>query len=100
MFLKKQNVYALGGRSFWIHNTGPFGCLPYILDTMVITAEQVDQYGCAIPFNDVTQYFNQKLKEAVTQLRKDLHLAAITYVDVYSVKYSLIAQSKKLGMFM
>ncbi|KAK1415766.1 hypothetical protein QVD17_31552 [Tagetes erecta] len=92
-----KNVYALGGRSFWIHNTGPVGCLPYILDTLVITAAQLDQYGCAAPFNDVSQYFNQKLKEAITQLRKDLHLAAITYVDIYSVKYSLIAQSKNLG---
>ncbi|KAI3775215.1 hypothetical protein L1987_49784 [Smallanthus sonchifolius] len=62
----------------------------------VITAAQVDKHGCAAPFNDVSRYFNLKLKEAIIQLRKDLHLAAITYVDMYSVKYSLIAQSKKL----
>ncbi|KAJ0544876.1 putative alpha-L-fucosidase [Helianthus annuus] len=92
-----KNVYDLGGRAFWIHNTGPVGCLPYIMDTQVITAAQVDKHGCAAPFNDVSKYFNRKLKEAIVQLRKDLHLAAITYVDIYSVKYSLIAQSKKLG---
>ncbi|KAJ0537366.1 putative alpha-L-fucosidase [Helianthus annuus] len=94
-----KNVYDLGGRAFWIHNTGPVGCLPYILDTQVITAAQVDKHGCAAPFNDVSKYFNRKLKEAIDQLRKNLHLAAITYVDIYSVKYSLIAQSKKLGTF-
>ncbi|KAI3817519.1 hypothetical protein L1987_11311 [Smallanthus sonchifolius] len=92
-----KNVYALGGRAFWIHNTGPVGCLPYIMDTRVITAAQVDNYGCAAPFNDVSRYFNEKLKEAIVQLRKDLHLAAITYVDIYSAKYSLITQSEKLG---
>nr|GEV26626.1 GDSL esterase/lipase At3g26430-like [Tanacetum cinerariifolium] len=92
-----KNVYGSGGRTFWIHNTGPVGCLPYIMDTRVITAAQVDKYGCAAPYNGVSQYFNQKLKEAVIQLRKELPLAAITYVDIYAVKYSLIAQAKNLG---
>ncbi|KAI3730887.1 hypothetical protein L1987_62067 [Smallanthus sonchifolius] len=72
-----KNVYALGGRAFWIHNTGPAGCLPYILDTQAITSAQKDEYGCATLFNDVSQYFKEKLKEAIVQLRKDLHLAAI-----------------------
>ncbi|KAL5718060.1 hypothetical protein ACHQM5_010999 [Ranunculus cassubicifolius] len=90
-------IYDQGGRSFWIHNTGPVGCLPYVLDRMLITAAQVDAAGCATPFNELCQYFNLKLKEAVVQLRKDLPLAAFTYVDVYSVKYSLIRHSRKYG---
>lgn len=92
-----QYIYGQGGRSFWIHNTGPVGCLPYILDRLKITASQVDKAGCATPFNNVAKYFNHKLKQVVVQLRKDLPLAAITYVDVYSVKYSLISQAKKHG---
>lgn len=67
------------------------------MDRLKITAAQVDKAGCAAPFNDVAQYFNRKLKEVVVQLRKDLPLAAITYVDVYSVKYSLISQARKHG---
>ena len=59
----------------------------------------MDKYGCATPYNDVSQYFNQKLKEAVIQLRKEFPLAAITYVDIYAVKYSLIAQAEKLSKF-
>ncbi|XP_010242790.1 PREDICTED: esterase-like isoform X2 [Nelumbo nucifera] len=90
-------IYDLGARSFWIHNTGPIGCLPYILVNMPITASQIDKAGCAAPYNDVAQYFNKKLKEAVVQLRKDLPLAAFTYVDVYSVKYLLISQAEKYG---
>ena len=74
------------------------GCLPYVLDRFLVTAAQIDKYGCASPYNDVAQYFNQNLKEALAQLRKDLPLAAITYVDVYTVKYTLISQAKKYGM--
>ncbi|XP_060673651.1 esterase isoform X1 [Ziziphus jujuba] len=83
-----KNIYNIsGGTSFWIHNTGPIGCLPYILNTF--PSAQKDEAGCAKPYNEVAQYFNTKLKEAVVQLRKDLPSAAITYVDVYSAKYSL-----------
>ncbi|KAK3026028.1 hypothetical protein RJ639_042520 [Escallonia herrerae] len=92
-----KNVYAQGGRSFWVHNTGPVGCLPYVMDRFPITAAQIDRFGCASPPNEVAQYFNVGLKEAVIELRKDLPLATITYVDIYSVKYSLISQAKKLG---
>lgn len=92
-------IYDHGGRSFWIHNTGPAGCLPYVMDRVLITAGQIDKVGCAAPFNDVAQYFNLKLKEAVVQLRKHLPLAVLTYVDVYSVKYDLISHAKKYGMY-
>jgi len=56
-----------------------------------------DSYGCAKQYNEVSQYFNLKLKEALAQLRSDLPLAAITYVDVYSPKYSLFQNPKKYG---
>ncbi|KAM3706229.1 hypothetical protein ACJW31_03G137900 [Castanea mollissima] len=92
-----KKIYGEGGRIFWVHNTGPVGCLPYVMDRFLIMASQIDKYGCASPFNDVAQYFNLRLKETVAQLRKDLPEAAITYVDVYSVKYTLIAQAKKHG---
>ncbi|RWV99412.1 hypothetical protein GW17_00037678, partial [Ensete ventricosum] len=90
-------VYGLGGRFFWIHNTGPFGCLPYVLDRFPIRAPEVDRVGCGAPFNDVAQLFNAKLKETVAQLRKDLPQAVLTYVDVYTAKYSLISQADKHG---
>lgn len=92
-----KGVYGQGGRSFWIHNTGPLGCLPYMLDRFNLTAVQIDQSGCAIPLNEVSQYYNSMLKEVVVQLRMDLPLAAITYVDIYSLKYTLITQAKKYG---
>jgi hypothetical protein len=85
----------VGARSFWIHNTGPIGCLPYISAGFPLAEK--DENGCAKQYNEVAQYFNQKLKEEVVQLRDDLPLAAITYVDIYSVKYSLFSNPKKYG---
>lgn len=90
-------MYDHGGRSFWIHNTGPVGCLPYILDLHPLNTAQIDEAGCVIHYNEAARYFNLGLKAAVIRLRKKLPLAAITYVDVYSVKYSLFNQAKKHG---
>ncbi|KAJ8762896.1 hypothetical protein K2173_023025 [Erythroxylum novogranatense] len=90
-----KNIYKEGGRSFWIHNTGPIGCLPYIL-TNFASAEK-DTAGCAKAYNEVCQYFNFKLKKAVTELRQQFSAASFTYVDVYSVKYSLFQEPEKYG---
>ncbi|KAJ8762846.1 hypothetical protein K2173_022975 [Erythroxylum novogranatense] len=90
-----KNIYKEGGRSFWIHNIGPIGCLPYIL-TNFASAEK-DTAGCAKAYNEVCQYFNFKLKEAFTKLRQQFSSASFTYVDVYSIKYSLFQEPKKYG---
>lgn len=92
-----QNVYNEGGRYFWIHNTGPVGCLPYVMERIPILVSQIDRAGCASPFNEVAQDFNRALKKVVDRLRRDLASAAITYVDVYSVKYALISRPKRYG---
>lgn len=90
-----QYVYSQGGRNFWIHNTGPVGCLPYVMERIPMLVLQVDAVGCVSPFNEVAQDFDRGLKEVVMQLRQEMPLAAITYVDVYSVKYFLISHPEK-----
>lgn len=81
-----------------IHGTGPLGCLAYVIESIPgLASSQLDEAGCAIPFNEIAQTFNNQLKEAVVQLRKDLPSAAITFVDVYSMKYSLFRQPRKHG---
>ncbi|WOL12803.1 GDSL esterase/lipase [Canna indica] len=92
-----KSVYGLGGRYFWIHNTGPFGCLPYVLDRYPLRAPEVDSVGCGAPFNEVAQLFNAELNETVAQLREAFPRAVFTYVDVYTVKYSLISHAEKNG---
>lgn len=92
-----QDMYEHGARFFWVHNTGPFGCLAYVLERVPIGSGDLDKAGCAKPYNKVAQYFNNKLKKALFSLRKQLPKAAITYVDVYTVKYSLISQARQYG---
>ncbi|KAG6508090.1 GDSL esterase/lipase At3g26430-like [Zingiber officinale] len=92
-----QSIYWEGGRYFWIHNTGPFGCLPYVLDRLTLKAPEVDRFGCGTPFNHVAQLFNRKLNQTLSQLRKDLPLGVFTYVDIYSVKRELLSHAHQHG---
>nr|BAF80349.1 exo-polygalacturonase [Daucus carota] len=92
-----QILYSLGGRSFWIHNLGPNGCLPILLTLAPVPDDQLDSAGCAKRYNYLTQYFNSELKKGVDQLRADLPSAAFTYVDVYTAKYSLYQEPAKYG---
>ena len=78
-------------------NTCPLGYLPYVLDRLPITAGQVDHIGYVGPANDVAKYFNTKLNETVVELIKQLSLASITCVDLYSLKYALLSKAKKYG---
>ncbi|KAG6508095.1 GDSL esterase/lipase At3g26430-like [Zingiber officinale] len=92
-----QSIYWEGGRYFWIHNTGPFGCLPYVLDRLTLKAPEVDRFGCGAPFNEVAQLFNQKLNQTLSRLRKDLPLGVFTYVDIYSIKRELLSHAHQYG---
>ncbi|KAD4983233.1 hypothetical protein R6Q59_002905 [Mikania micrantha] len=92
-----KDVHDKGGRFFWIHNTGPIGCLPYVLEHLPINEGQMDKNGCAKPFNELAQFFNQKLKDLVNQLLEELPEAMITYVDIYKARYALISQAHAHG---
>lgn len=92
-----QKLYQVGARTFWIHNTGPIGCLPFFVKNYPPTPENTDQIGCVRSYNNVAQEFNKNLKDKVSQLQKQLQDTSFVYVDMYSVKYSLISQANKHG---
>ena len=81
-----------------MHNTGPLGCLPLSAVTFKSKNGTLDQYGCVAAQNEVAQDFNKQLKDVVNRLRTQFPSAAFTYVDVYSVKFSLIVNAKKEGV--
>ncbi|OMO69650.1 Lipase, GDSL [Corchorus olitorius] len=92
-----HTLYKEGARYFWIHNTGPLGCLPYTVLYDKLKPGNLDKNGCVKPQNGVAMEFNRQLKNKISQLRTQLPFAKFTYVDVYSAKYALISNAKNLG---
>ncbi|XP_017242928.1 GDSL esterase/lipase At5g14450 [Daucus carota subsp. sativus] len=94
-----QHLYGSGARAFWIHNTGPIGCLPMkTVDTEPnLKPALLDEHGCIKNQNDIAKEFNKQLKDRVIKLRAELPQAALTYVDIYTAKYKLISNARHLG---
>jgi hypothetical protein len=82
---------------FWIHSTGPIGCLPFNYFSYEPKKGNIDANGCVNPQNKIAQEFNKKLKDQVFQLRTNLTLAKFTYVDMYKAKYELISNARNQG---
>uniref|UniRef100_A0A5B6YUH1 Alpha-L-fucosidase n=1 Tax=Davidia involucrata TaxID=16924 RepID=A0A5B6YUH1_DAVIN len=95
--LAVHQLYKEGARVFWVHNTGPIGCLPYTVIDYQLKSGNLDRNGCVKPKNEVAKEFNRQLKDRVSRLRAQLPHAAFTYVDMYSAKYSLISNAKNQG---
>ena len=89
-----KTIYNMGARNIWIFNVGPFGCSPYVL---INFKNERDSAGCIKEFNELAQFMNFKLKQAVTKLRKTLPKAEIVLIDVYTPKYDLTRNAKKFG---
>ena len=92
-----QLLYKEGARFFWVHNTGPIGCLPYTVLYDKLKPGNLDRNGCVKPQNEAAMEFNRQLKDKISQLRTQLPFAKFTYVNVYSAKYALISNAKNLG---
>jgi len=92
-----QQLFNEGARYFWIHNTGPIGCLPRknLMDKLI--PEDLDSAGCRKIENEIAQEFNKQLKDIVYELRTKLANAIFIYVDVYTAKYELIKNARNQG---
>ncbi|KAG0504039.1 hypothetical protein HPP92_004111 [Vanilla planifolia] len=90
--------YEKGARYFWVHNTGPLGCLAYaLLRRNLSNAGELDPAGCSAFYNNASRRYNEGLNETVGVLRKELPHAVITYVDVFAAKYALFLEPAKYG---
>ncbi|XP_019200074.1 PREDICTED: GDSL esterase/lipase At1g09390-like [Ipomoea nil] len=91
-------LYLLGARKFWVHSTGPLGCLPLILSRRNYSAGDLDRHGCSRAVNRAALEFNDQLSRLCRQLRRRMkEVTAVVYVDVFAIKYDLIANSSKYG---
>ncbi|XP_019150921.1 PREDICTED: GDSL esterase/lipase LIP-4-like [Ipomoea nil] len=92
-------IYKVGGRKFWVHNTGPVGCLPRTLATTKVRDPntEFEETGCIKSLNEAAQEFNVKLSDLCEELRHEMKDATIVYVDIYTIKYNLISNSAIYG---
>ncbi|KAE8697957.1 GDSL esterase/lipase [Hibiscus syriacus] len=81
------SIYGRGGKNFWVHNTGPLGCLPQKLASFPRSASELDEHGCFMPLNNAAKAFNAQLHTLCEQLNSQLINATIVYVDIYSIKF-------------
>ncbi|KAM7271585.1 hypothetical protein ACFE04_030799 [Oxalis oulophora] len=88
-------LYDQGGRKFWIHNTGPLGCIPQKLS--VVQDKDLDSHGCLSSYNNAARLFNEALLRLCQEMRSELKDATIVHVDIYTIKYDLIANATKYG---
>ncbi|KAF5175218.1 GDSL esterase/lipase [Thalictrum thalictroides] len=93
-----MTIYEQGGKNFWIHNTGPLGCLPQKLSMVDKTNRTLDQHGCLQPCNDAAKIFNEGLRALCDEFRSSLEDVNVVYVDIYTIKYDLIANASKYGL--
>ena len=92
-----QILHKNGARKFWIHGTGALGCLPAKLAMRKDSDGDLDEHGCIAKFNNAAKKFNELLSEACDDLRLQLKKSAIVFVDMFAIKYDLVANHTKHG---
>ncbi|CAL4895573.1 unnamed protein product [Urochloa decumbens] len=93
-----ERLHKNGARKFWIHGTGALGCMPQKLAMPRDDDSGLDEHGCIASINNVCKKFNSLLSEALDELRLTLKKSAIVFVDMFAIKYDLVANHKKYGI--
>lgn len=92
-----QRLYDNGARNFWIHNTGPVGCLTQNVLRFGTDPLKLDELGCVSKHNQAARLFNLQLHALSKKLQGQYSDANVTYVDIYTIKSNLIANYTKYG---
>ncbi|KAL3500597.1 hypothetical protein ACH5RR_039690 [Cinchona calisaya] len=92
-----KKLYDNGARNFWIHNTGPLGCLPMSIAKFGADPSKLDELGCVITHNQASKLLNLQLYDLCKKLQINYTDANVTHVDIFSIKFNLIANYSKYG---
>lgn len=85
----EQEIYGLGGRTFLVLNLAPIGCYPAFLAGLPHESSDIDEFGCMSSYNNAVVDYNNMLKDALAQTRKDLSDANVVYVDTHALLLEL-----------
>ncbi|KAJ1292492.1 hypothetical protein BS78_02G395500 [Paspalum vaginatum] len=93
-------VHEAGGRKLVLYNTGPLGCLPSMLARRPSDSGggRLDGAGCLAGHNRVARAFNAQLGRLCRDLRHRLAGATVVCVDMYAIKYGLVANHTAHGL--
>lgn len=97
--LVSQKLYDQGARNFWIHNTGPLGCLTQNVAKFGTEASKLDELGCVSSHNQAAKLFNLQLHALCKNFRGQYLDANVTYIDIFTVKSNLIADYSRYGQY-
>ncbi|KAF9681625.1 hypothetical protein SADUNF_Sadunf05G0021300 [Salix dunnii] len=92
-----KKLYDQGARNFWIHNTGPLGCLTQNVVKFGTDPSKLDELGCVSAHNQAAKLFNLQLHALTKKLQGQHSDSNITYVDIYTIKSNLIANYSRYG---
>uniref|UniRef100_A0A0R0KV91 Uncharacterized protein n=3 Tax=Glycine subgen. Soja TaxID=1462606 RepID=A0A0R0KV91_SOYBN len=92
-----KNLYDQGARYFWIHNTGPLGCLPQNIAKFGTDSSKLDELGCVSSHNQAAKTFNLQLHALCTKLQGQYPDSNVTYVDIFTIKSNLISNFSRYG---
>ncbi|KAK6928153.1 GDSL lipase/esterase [Dillenia turbinata] len=87
-----EELYTLGGRKFFMFEVGPLGCYPLVID--MVRPESV----CAKDINEMVQYFNTQLGDAVAQLNYRFQDATFYLIQIYDFLFKLVQHPVKYGL--
>ncbi|KAI9185638.1 hypothetical protein LWI28_009047 [Acer negundo] len=92
-----KKLYDQGARNFWVHNTGPLGCITQNVANFGSDPSKRDEQGCVSGHNQAAKLFNLQLHALCKKLQGNFADSNITYVDIYTIKSNLIANYSRYG---
>ncbi|MBA0741370.1 hypothetical protein Gogos_014530 [Gossypium gossypioides] len=93
-----KELFGLGGRTFFVLNLAPVGCYPALLVQLPHETSDLDKFGCLISYNKAVVDYNNMLKEALSQTRRELPNASLIYVDTHAVLLQLFQDPTSHGL--
>ncbi|XP_073279777.1 GDSL esterase/lipase At1g54790-like [Primulina huaijiensis] len=92
-----EKLYEQGERNFWIHNTGPLGCLPQNIAKFGTDTSRLDELGCVSSHNQASRLLNLQLHALCKKLQSQYPDSNLTFVDIFTIKSNLIANYSRYG---
>ncbi|XP_060674559.1 GDSL esterase/lipase At5g41890 isoform X2 [Ziziphus jujuba] len=88
-----KRLHELGARKFIVVGVGPLGCIPYVRALNLLPSGK-----CSVEVNEFIQGYNNKLKDTLKQLNKDLGPQSVfVYANSYDIFMRIIMSYRQYG---